>query len=284
MNKRFTNLILLFAFTLSLAQIFAQVTTPPAPPAPPTPPAPDYSYKPLTLKLNDDGSKYVRFIMWHQFWVSATQNNPGTRNLNGELIDGTGSESGWSTDIALRRSRFLMYAQISPRFLILTHWGINNQSAINGATAPSGPNATTSASNQGKKPQLFIHDAWTEYEILKNKLYLGAGIHYWNGVSRLSSQSTLNFMTMDAPIFNWHNIEATDQFARQFGVYAKGQIGKLDYRVAINKPFVNGTAPAAVARNSVATNVINENYATSGYFDWMFWDKEKKKLTFFFGF
>jgi hypothetical protein len=89
MNKRFTNLILLFAFTLSLAQIFAQVTTPPTPPAPP---APDYSYKPLTLKLNDDGSKYVRFIMWHQFWVSATQNNPGTRNLNGELIDGTGSE------------------------------------------------------------------------------------------------------------------------------------------------------------------------------------------------
>ncbi|MBK7467442.1 MAG: porin [Saprospiraceae bacterium] len=280
MNKRFTNLILLFAFTLSLAQIFAQVTTPPAPPAPP---APDYSYKPLTLKLNDDGSKYVRFIMWHQFWVSATQNNPGTRNLNGELIDGTGSESGWSTDIALRRSRFLMYAQISPRFLILTHWGINNQSAINGATAPSGTNATTSASNQGKKPQLFIHDAWTEYEILKNKLYLGAGIHYWNGVSRLSSQSTLNFMTMDAPIFNWHNIEATDQFARQFGVYAKGQIGKLDYRVAINKPFVNGTAPAAVARNSVATNVINENYATSGYFDWMFWDKESNKLPFFVG-
>ncbi|MFZ4545128.1 MAG: porin [Saprospiraceae bacterium] len=255
-----------------------EAQTPAAPPA-----VKDYSYKPLTLKLNDDGSKYVRFIMWHQFWVTATQNNPGTKDVNGQLIDGTGSKSGWSSDIALRRSRFLMYAQISPKFLILTHWGINNQSAINGATAPNGPNATTSPSNQGKKPQLFIHDAWTEYEIFKDKLYLGAGIHYWNGVSRLSSQSTLNFMTLDAPIFNWVNIEGTDQFARQFGVYGKGQLGKLDYRVAINKPFVNGTTPGAVLKNSVATNVTNENYATTGYFNWMFWDKESNKLPFFVG-
>ena len=58
---------------------------------------------------------------------------------------------------------------------------------------------------------------------------MGAGLHYWNGVSRLSSQSTLNFMTLDAPIFNWTNIEATDQFARQFGIYAKGQLDRLDY-------------------------------------------------------
>ena len=29
----------------------------------------DHSYKPLTLKLSEDGSKYVRFIIWHQQWV-----------------------------------------------------------------------------------------------------------------------------------------------------------------------------------------------------------------------
>lgn len=262
-----------FLFIMSFLSLNAQTTTPP--------PAVDHSYKPLTIKLNDDGSKYVRFIMWHQLWLTATQNNPGTLDVNGNLIDGTGSKSGWSTDIAIRRSRFLAYAQISPRFLILTHWGINNQSFINGASAPSGTNTTVS--NGGKKPQLFIHDAWTEYEILKNKLYIGAGLHYWNGVSRLSSQSTLNFMTIDAPIFNWNNIEATDQFARQFGVYAKGQLDRLDYRVALNRPFVNGVAPSAIAKNGVAANVLNENYAFQGYFNWMFWDKESNKLPFFVG-
>jgi hypothetical protein len=79
--------------------------------------------------------------------------------------------------------------------MILSHWGINNQSFINGATAPNGPNGTATASNQGKKPQLFLHDAWTEYRIIPTKLYIGAGLHYWNGASRLSSHSTLNFMT-----------------------------------------------------------------------------------------
>lgn len=246
-------------------------------------PAEDHTYKPLTLKLNDSGSKYVRFIMWHQFWVTATQNNPGTRDVNGNLIDGTNGSSQWSTDIALRRSRFLAYAQVSPRVLILTHWGINNQSFINGATAPNGPNPTSTASNQGKKPQLFLHDAWTEFRVVPQKLYVGVGLHYWNGVSRLSSHSTLNFMTMDAPIFNWHNIEGTDQFARQFGVYAKGQLGRLDYRVALNKPFVFGTAPALVSKNGVAVNTFSENYATAGYVNWMFWDKESNVLPFFVG-
>lgn len=278
------------AIVMLCIKLSAQSTgTPPAAPAAAATPAPppakvDHSYKPLTLKLNDDGSKYVRFIMWHQFWATATQNNPDTRDAQGNLVDGSdNAEKGWSTDIALRRSRFLAYAQISPRAMILTHWGINNQSFIGGATAPSGPNGTASLSNQGKKPQLFIHDAWTEYELVKTKLYIGAGLHYFNGVSRLSSQSTLNFMTLDAPIFNWNNIEATDQFARQFGIYAKGQLGRLDYRLALNKPFAFGSTPAAVAKNNVAVNVINENWATAGYFNWMFWDKESNKLPFFVG-
>lgn len=274
----------LFPAALLSASLLAQVNSTPATPAPPPPPKADHGYKPLTLKLNDDGSKYVRFIMWHQFWTTFTENNPGTKDINGKLIDGSGDNKAWSTDFALRRSRFLAYAQISPRAMILTHWGINNQSFINGgANAGSNLSATGGASNAGKRPQLYIHDAWTEYELLKTKLYVGAGLHYWNGVSRLSSHSTLNFMTLDAPIFNWQNIEATDQFARQLGIYAKGQLGRLDYRIALNKPFANGTAPAAVAKNGIAVNVLNENWASAGYFNWMFWDKESDKLPYFVG-
>ncbi|MFN8301410.1 MAG: porin [Saprospiraceae bacterium] len=284
MKSRLLFFFLLFAAGMLQAQPTTPATPAPPPPAPPKPA--DHTYKPLTLKLNEDGSKYVRFIMWHQFWLTATQNNPGTRNVKGELIDGSeGSKGEWSTDIALRRSRFLVYAQISPRALILTHWGINNQSFIGGGVGAVGfaSSATTGASNGGKKPQLFLHDAWTEYEIVKDKLYLGAGLIYWNGISRLTSQSTLNFMTLDAPIFNWPTIEAGDQFARQFGVYAKGQLGRLDYRLALNKPFANGTAPAAVAKNGIAVNVLTETWSQAGYVNWMFWDKESNKLPYYVG-
>ena len=254
---------------------FALSTTAYAQPTATTPAAPpkvDHSYKPLTLKLNDDGSKYVRFIMWHQFWATATQNNPGTTDIVGQKIDGSGGSKSWSTDMALRRSRFLAYAQISPRMLILTHWGINNQSFNSGATGSNGSN--TGVSNAGKKPNLFIHDAWTEYQVVKDKLYLGAGLHYWNGLSRSSMASTLNFMTLDAPIFNWQNIEVTDQFARQLGFYAKGYLGKLEYRLALNKPFASGATPAGASRGA-AVNVLNENWANMGYLSYNFWEKGK---------
>jgi hypothetical protein len=66
-------------------------------------------------------------------------------------------------------------------------------------------------------------------------------------------------------------------------VYAKGQLGKLDYRMALNKPFVNGTVPSAVLKNGVAVNTFSENYATSGYLNWMFWDKESNVLPFYVG-
>lgn len=225
-------------------------------------PAVDHSYKPLTLRLNEDGSKYLRLIMWHQFWVRATENNPGTTNIAGE-------PAAHSFDIGLRRSRMLALAQISPRFLILTHFGINNQTFANGGAPGAGP----------KKPGMFIHDAWTEYAVAQQKLHIGVGLHYWHGLSRLTNASTLNFMTLDAPIFNWPNIELTDQFARQFGIYAKGQLGRLDYRVAVNKPFVFGAAP----REGQAVNRINDKLATQGYFFYQFKDRESNLLPYMVG-
>ena len=31
----------------------------------------DHSYKPLKVNLNEDGSKYIRFITWHQWFMCA---------------------------------------------------------------------------------------------------------------------------------------------------------------------------------------------------------------------
>lgn len=286
MKKVLSTATIALTLFASASNAIGQATPAPAAQAAPAQPKPvDHSYKPLTLKLNEDGSKYVRFIMWHQVWATATQNNPGTLDVNGKDIGDK-----WTGDVAMRRSRFLAYAQISPRFLILTHWGINNQSFINGGAANHVAGVTAPVSNLGKKPQLYIHDAWTEYAVSKGKLHIGAGLHYWNGVSRLSSNSTLNFMTLDAPVFNWFNIEATDQFARQYGIYAKGQLGKLDYRVSVNKPFVFGNVlnttnftSGSASGKEVAVNVASEKPAFQGYANWMFWDKESNVLPFFVG-
>jgi hypothetical protein len=286
MNFRTKNFFLSASLFLAGASTVSANGTDPlasllAPPADSVPKV-DMSYKPLTLKLNDKGDKYVRFIMWHQMWTTFTQNNPGTVDVNGTNISDK-----WSFDAAIRRSRFLAFAQINPRFLILTHWGINNQSFINGG-AGAGSNVTSAgAGNAAKRPQLYIHDAWTEFAVDPGKLHVGVGLHYWNGVSRLSNNSTLNFMTMDAPIFNWANIELTDQFARQMGIYAKGQLGQLDYRFSINKPFVAGSSLAtlapAVAGKEIAGNIWNERTAIQGYANWMFWDKESNALPFMAG-
>ncbi|WP_430406192.1 hypothetical protein [Fluviicola sp.] len=218
----------------------------------------------LKIKLNDDGSKYIRFLTWHQIWLKYNQNNDGS-TLAGKPINE-------SYDISIRRSRFLTYSQISDRFLILTHFGINNQSTFSGGA---------SAAN-GKKPQLFLHEAYVDYTVFKRFLNIGAGLHYWNGVSRMTNTSTLNFLAQDAPIFNWYNIDKSDQFARYLGIFAKGKIGKLDYRFAANDPFQANEAKA-IATNVSDYNPYCRSWSTAGYIHYEFLDEESNLLPFMVG-
>jgi len=229
----------------------------------------DHSYKPLTLRLDDSGNKYVRFLIWHQQWVQ-------TNNL---AID----DAPLQLSSLVRRSRFLAYAQISPRFLILTHFGLNSLTTNN--LSPLGNNDGADAA------QLFLHDAWTEFKVSQdNALYIGGGLHYWKGMTRLANQSTLNFMTLDntRPFVHWHSLAITDQFARHLGVYAKGQIGKFDYRIALNNPGRNGLSADRGLKESSLTydgfenpdeddNPVG-NAIIEGYFRYNFWDSESTKL------
>lgn len=228
----------------------------------------DHSYKPLQLKLDESGNKYIRFLVWHQMWAT-------TSNLAGDAGKTQLTPS-------IRRSRFLAYAQVSPRFLILTHFGLNNLD----------PSNLTTLGNNGDAPQLFLHDAWTEFKASRNEsLYIGAGLHYWNGLTRLSSASTLNFMTLDQPrpFAPWHSLGYGDQFARHLGVYAKGQLGKLDYRVSVNSPSrsaINNGQSFAATSNISYDGVLHVdqdgdptgNTVYQGYFRYNLWDKESIKL------
>ena len=229
----------------------------------------------LKVKLNDDGSKYMRFITWHQMWATFSQ----------------GPDDKLQSDFLLRRSRFLMFAQISKRFLVLTHFGLNNLGP--GQMGTAGP--VPSASGNGS---FFMHDAWVEYTVAPGKLYLGGGLHYWNGISRANSQSTLNFLTLDNALHNWATLGTSDQFARHLGFYAKGKLGKLDYRFSINEairnPLLGGNlsdidrtsdTTGTVANKAVYRNPTQSGggKVVSGYVNYEFLDQESNTLPYFVG-
>ena len=178
----------------------------------------------------------------------------------------------------------LLYAQISPRYMVLTHFGINNQTFTNGGSAGT---AGTGGYGQGKKPGLFFHDAWNEYALVlpqadkKFSLTLGGGLHYYMGLSRMTMASTLNFLTIDAPIFNWPLIENSDQFARQGGLFAKGKYGKFEYRLSYNKPYATNLVPNDAPTNDLAVAVDNSGntkWSKAGYFEFQFLDIESNLL------
>ncbi|MCB9287342.1 MAG: porin [Lewinellaceae bacterium] len=223
----------------------------------------DDSYKPLVLKLSEDGSKYVRFLLWHQHWVQT--NNLADEGASLQLTN------------SIRRSRVMAYAQVSPRFLILTHFGLNNLT----------PGNITAFGNDGDSPQFFLHEAWAEYKITNNEaLYLGAGLHYWRGLTRFASHGTTTFMTFDQPrpFVHWHSSGVTDQFNRHLGIYAKGKFKKFDYRLAVNNPGRNGLQGNYGDKDTGLSYSGFEhpdrsgnptgNTILEGYFRYNFWDEE----------
>ncbi len=233
----------------------------------------------LKLTLNEKGDKYIRFALWDQIWARSIDNNPGT-SVNGAPSNNT-------MDIGARRIRLLAYAQISPRYLILFHMGVNNQVFDGGGGSGS---TGTGGYGAGKKPQMFFHEAYSEYAVIpsinpvnskanKFTMYFGGGLHYFNGVSRMSSASTMNFLMVDAPVYNWPNIENGDQFGMQYGLYVKGLVNKFHYQFSVDKPFATNLAYKDSANIAVDNNKDAAG-ALSGYVDYQFLDQEANVLAY----
>lgn len=222
--------------------------------------------QPLIFKLNDAGDRYVRVMTWHQLWLTS-----GDLGVNQPL----------RITPMLRRARLLGYAQLSQRLLMLGHMGLNNLNAQN----------LTATGIEGDGPQIFLHDAWVEYKI-KPWLYLGGGLHYWNGLTRMASASTFTFLTLDnpAPNVGWPQLGYTQQFGRNLGLYAKGEYGRFDYRLSLNQPLAKNFE---AGKNLNALNAHQTIYHSwgflpgtqgqvmvEGYARWHFWDKESILLPF----
>lgn len=169
-------------------------------------------FKDRKFYLNEDGSNFVKFTFMTQAWIRSADYNPGT------TINGVAKSSG--TDIGIRRYRLQMFGQLTDRVFAYTQFGENNFNNIS-----------------DRKQGFFVHDAYGEYAIDKTKLSLGLGISGWNGLSRFASSAVGSIMGIDLPLYQEATNDVTDQFGRKLSIFAKGKLGKLDYRVSMAQPM-----------------------------------------------
>ncbi|GGF45510.1 hypothetical protein GCM10011339_37490 [Echinicola rosea] len=207
--------------------------------------------KELRFNLNEDGSHYVKGTFLNQIWLRYTLANPGSE------VYGTPDDQ--IMDIGLRRTRIQVYGQLTDKVFFYTQFGQNNLSY-----------------RSPRKQGIFFLDAIGEYKVAEEKLSLGAGLTGWNGVSRYASPSIGTILSLDAPLYQQATNDVNDQFVRKLSVYAKGQLGQLDYRFAVSKPM-------SIEQSAVQGPIIDENSLVSseigyaqyhGYFKYMFLDKE----------
>jgi len=122
-----------------------------------------------------------------------------------------------------------------------------------------------------RKVGFFLHDAVGEYAVVKNRLSLGAGLGAWNGLSRFTSSSTGSIMGLDLPLEAETTNDVNNQFGRKLSIYAKGKLGKLDYRLALSNPLLVSNNPINTFA-SFSGRPPKPQY--QGYFMWQFKDQE----------
>ena len=212
------------------------------------------------IPLNEDGSNFIKFTFMTQAWIRSAEYNPGS------TIEGTEKSSG--TDIGIRRTSMQVYGQISDRVFVFTQLGLNNFNDLS-----------------DRKAGFFVHDAYGEYAIDKTKLSLGMGLSGWSGLSRFASPSVGSQLTIDVPLYQQATNDVTDQFLRKLSVFAKGKLGKLDYRVAMAQPM---DVKKMSGYNSEITH--NANFSAlppkmqwNGYFQYQFKDQESNMTPYLAG-
>lgn len=218
----------------------------------------------LKIYLNDDSTRYVKATGLAQIWLRYNDNNPGS------TIYGTPKKE--TFDVGLRRVRYQIMSQVTKKVFFYTQVGINSVNSLS-----------------ARKTGLFFHDVTAEYSIYKNYFTIGGGLSGWNGTARYTSSGVGNILGLDLPVIEESTNDVTDQFVRKLGVYAKGQISKLDYRFSVSNPFPVQNAISPVA-TLPATGTNTAYYSTKapelqyqGYVFWQFMDKESNQLPYMTG-
>lgn len=212
------------------------------------------------LSLNEDGSHWVKLTLLNQVWVRSMEYNPGTTKFGYSYPKGT--------DIGIRRYRVQFLGQLTDRVFVYSQFGENNFSDI-----------------ADRKLGFFVHDAVGEYALDKEKLHLGAGLTAWGGLSRFSAPSVGSILGVDAPLFLQSTNDVTDQFLRKLSVYAKGKLGKLDYRLTMADPMAiqrsKAYQPDLSSQSDFSPKPAKKQW--NGYFMYQFLDQESNQTPYLTG-
>lgn len=201
---------------------------------------------------SQDSACFIKLNMTSQLWARYTENNPATTVSNVSEVN--------TTDISIRRIRFFLSGQLTDRIAFFVHFGQNNLNYLS-----------------ARKTGSFFHDVTTDYAIVKKHLSLGFGLNGWNGPSRLANGSITNLLVLDPPIYQEVTNDTYDQFVRRLGLYAKGKLGKLDYRLSVGKSFsitTTGGITDPLNSKSSTFSTLPPKMAYQGYFSWQFLDQE----------
>ena len=203
------------------------------------------------IPLNEDGSNYFKFTLLGQVWLRHTQLNPGS-TVNGFAKNNT-------NDIGIRRARIQAFGQIADRVFVYSQFGMNNFNYLS-----------------DRKAGFFIHDITGEYEVVRKHLSLGTGLTAWNGLTRFSAPSVGTILGVDAPLFEQNTNDVTDQFLRKLSVYAKGKLGKLDYRMVLSSPMAvqKSAGYSPVLAKHATFSAMPAKMQTHGYLQYQFLDEE----------
>ncbi len=164
-----------------------------------------------------DTTSPIKVQLFAQLWTRYNHNNPGTLAL--------GQPQDESFDIGVRRARVQAFANINSRTTLFIHYGFNN---FNYAYQ----------SGNNRRIQAYFHDFFAEYRLFDaNELKLGAGLSFVNGLSRFSQPAIVALPTMDGALFAQATSEQNDVTGRKLSITARGQVGPIDYRVALSDPM-----------------------------------------------
>lgn len=212
------------------------------------------------FKLNEDGSHFMKFTLLNQVWLRSQNYNPGT------TIFGYAKNNG--TDIGIRRFRVQFFGQLTDRVFVYSQFGQNNFNNI-----------------ADRKAGFFVHDAIGEYAVVKNKFSLGGGLTAWGGLSRFSAPSVGTILGVDAPLFLQSTNDVTDQFLRKLAVYAKGKLGKLDYRFTMADPmaFQKSSGYSGVLKTTSNFSSYPTKMQWNGYVHYEFLDQESNQTPYMAG-
>lgn len=215
----------------------------------------------LSYPLNKENTHYIKANLVGQFWLRYTAMNPGS------VYNGYSKQDG--IDIGIRRFRLQMLSQLNDRLFFYTQFGLNNFHSYS-----------------DRQAGFYVMDANSDYALIQDKLSLGAGLSSWVGFSRFSSPAASSILGVDAPLQLQATNDVTDQFIRRLGVYAKGYLGKLNYRLSMVQPFDIQKSPIASKVNLSTVSSFSPlppMMQWNAYLNYEFLEKEQNSTPYFAG-